>query len=124
SFDHILPFPCKTRQLRVALKQLERRVYDGSALILLPVPLADRAGIGSAALLVAGRTGLRSLDALLFETTVIHDSQRVMLPPFVDAVDPGRKDVIHLGLPRRFTDLGRSRKVDLEAILSADILVP
>src|SRR5206468_4440223 len=79
SFNHVLPVPGHVVQLRVALKELERRVDDRPALVMMRVSGTYRGWSVGAAVRVAGRTGFGALDALLLDAAVIDHSQRVAL---------------------------------------------
>ena len=124
SFNHVLPFPSETCQLGVPLKEFERRIHDRPSLILLPVPGTDDGAGVCTALLVAGRTRLGTLDALLFEAGVIDNGHRVVLRAPVGAVHARRKDVVQLRLPGGLRHLGLARKVHLKAVLRVDVLLP
>src|SRR5262249_3410941 len=124
TFNHVLPFPGKTGYLRVTLEKPECRVDNRSALILLPIRRTDhRRGI-CATLRVARRTRLRSLHGLLFDTGVIHNSQRIMLRAFVGAVYAGRQDIVQLRLPGSLRHPRLNQKNDSKNVLRVDVLHP
>src|SRR5262249_57104862 len=124
SFNHVLPFPSETCEFRIALKELECRVDNGSALILPPISGADHTDIIPTALLVTRRACLGTLDTLLFETTVINNGHRVALAAFIRAVYTRWKRVLHFRFPRRLRHLGLTGKVHLEAVARVDVLDP
>jgi len=67
SFDHVLPFPRQVVEPGVTLQQLERRVHDRAALVVVRVAGTERGWRIRAAVGVAGRAGLGALEPHLFD---------------------------------------------------------
>src|SRR6267142_5663686 len=127
AFDQILPVPEIVRDRRVALDELERRVDERAANVVYRIRRADRRERPAALPLTwlgAGRTFGLPLETLLLDAVVVDNGHRVVLLALVHRVDARGQHVAVLRHPRRLGDLRLAGKIDLEAVLRADELVP
>src|SRR5262245_35192869 len=112
--------PSEIGELRIALQQLERRVLNGLADIVLPE--AGTADVGAAAERRPDWTALDLVDAHLLDAGVVHDRHGVTLLPLVEAVDARGEDETLLRSPGGLADFRLTWKGDLESVFDADVV--